>query len=57
MKIKFKDTVTGRWVTQQVVEVQDLRPTFDIVRFVTDKGHRVRREDCIEGGLDPEPSR
>lgn len=47
-KITFKDAVTGRWVTEAVVAVEDLRPRWDIVRFVTSGGHRVRREDCIE---------
>lgn len=47
-KIKFKHVLTGRWLTEEVIEVEDLRPRWDVVRFVTTGGHRVRREDAIE---------
>jgi len=47
-KIKFQHPFTERWITEEVVEVEDLRPRYDIIRFVTSGGHRVRRENCIE---------
>ena len=48
MKIKFKDSFTGRWLTQEVVLVEDLRPRWEILRFITTGGYRIRWEDCIE---------